>query len=163
LNGWGAGLSEAGARGVKACLLAFLTGVASGCYVYVPVATTPEPGMQVAFNLNDQGRVGLGQSIGAAASKVEGTIQSNTDSAYQLRVTAVSYMNGQSNPWTGEPLMLRKDFVRDMLERKYSRNRSFLTGALVVGTAAVFIISRSLLGSGSNPREPGDGGGGGSQ
>lgn len=170
-NRWGAGLDETGAGGAgrerltrplphprvaawKACLLMFVTGLTIGCYVYVPVATTPVPGEQLALDINDQGRVGLGERIGAAASKVEGTVQANTDSAYQLRVTSVSYMNGQSNPWTGEALSVRKDFVSGVRERKFSRGRTFFTAAAIVGTAAAFIISRNIFGGGSIPIEP---------
>jgi hypothetical protein len=66
-------------------------------------------------------------------------------------------MNGQSNPWTGEQLTVRKDYIGFTRERRYSRSRSYLTAAATVGLAAAFIFSRSLLGFGSTPREPGGG------
>ena len=134
-------------------------GVTTGCYVYTPVAAPPAPGTRLLLELNNQGRVGLGGSIGSAASSVEGLLQAGADSTYNLKVVSVSYLNGQRNQWNSEPLAVPRNFVRDVKSRQFSKTRTVITvGALVAGTV-LFIVTRGLIGSGS-PGKDGDGGGG---
>lgn len=145
----------------RGLILAFLLGVSQGCYVYPPVSTAPAPGQQLRFELNDRGRVGLGESIGNSAERLEGVLLSDSDSAYSVKVVSVTYLNGQSNRWNGESLLVSKAFVRDVKEREFSRSRSFLTAAAVVGGAVLLIITRGLLGSGTPDTDKGPPGGGG--
>jgi len=147
-------------RIIRACVLGFLTGVTTGCYAYTPVASPPAPGQQVLLELNDQGRVGLGPSIGSASSQVEGVLQPGMDSAYSLKVVSVSYLNGQRNKWSGEPLVVSRGFVRDVKLRQFSRSRSALTTAAVVGGSILFILTRSVLGGGSSGNNDGNNNGG---
>ena len=146
-------------RIIRACFLGFLAGVTTGCYVYTPVAS-PVAGQQLLLSLNDQGRVGLGPSIGTASEQVEGVLQPGMDSAYSLKVVSVSYLNGQRNKWSGEPLVVSRGFVRDVKLREFSKSRSFLTAAAVVGGALLFIATRSILGGGSAGSDNNNGGGG---
>src|SRR5438045_9275494 len=89
-------------------LLAFSVGMSSGCYVYTPAGEAPAPGTRLSFDLNDRGRVGLGGKIGPSASKVEGTLK-NIDSAFEMSVLSVEYLNGERNTWTGEALTEWRD------------------------------------------------------
>lgn len=125
----------------------------------MPVASAPQPGQVLVMDLTDQGRVALGPSIGPAATRIEGLLDSRTDSAYVVKVESVVYMNGANNRWTNEPLTIRTDLVRDLRERKFSRSRSVLLAAGIVGGAVAFIASRGLLGFGSpgTDKNPGDG------
>lgn len=140
-------------------LLAFLNGVASGCYINTPVVAAPAPGDRLDLELNDRGRVGLGHSVGPAAITVEGMLQSQTDSAYNIRVASVVYVNGQSNKWNGEPLTIQRDFVKDVSERKFSRSRSFLAAGILTAGVLAFAVTRNILGAGNSDRDPGGGGG----
>src|SRR6266550_1862027 len=89
-------------------------------------------GTDVVLGLNDQGRVSLGQSVGPAAQSIEGTLQSNSDSAFVVSVSSVTYFNGGSNKWSGEPLTIGRSLVNDVKERQFSRSKT----TLVVGAAA---------------------------
>lgn len=140
----------------RGLLLAFLSGVASGCYVNTPVVSAPQPGAVLNFDLNDQGRVGLGENLGPAVLTIQGTLGSQTDSAYAIGVSQVGYLNGQSNKWNGEALTIPKAFVRDVSERKYSRSRTFLVAAAAAAGFVAFAASRNLLGLGSPDRAPGN-------
>jgi hypothetical protein len=142
-------------------LLVFLNGVASGCYVNTPVVAVPTPGTQLDLELNDRGRVGLGESVGPAATTVEGVLQSQTDSAYMIRVASVGYVNGQSNKWNGEPLTIQKEFVKDVSERRFSRGRSLLAAAVATAGVVAFAVTRNLLAGGNADRDKGGGGGDG--
>lgn len=134
----------------------------TGCYVYTPVATAPAPGTRLLLELNDRGRVGLGPSIGSAAKSVEGLLQQQADSAYALKVVSVSYLNGQANQWSGEPLVVSREFVGSVKSRQYSKTRTYLAAAAIVAGAVLLIVTRNLVGSGS-PGNEGGGGGGGEQ
>lgn len=126
-----------------------------------PVVAAPVPGTQLDMELNDRGRVGLGESVGPAATTVEGVLQSQTDSAYLIRVGSVGYVNGQSNKWNGEPLMIQKEFVKDVSERRFSRSRSWLAVGILAASVVAFAVTRSLLGAGNSDRDSGGGGGNG--
>ena len=117
------------------------------------------PGQVLVMDLNDNGRVALGPSIGPAATRIEGLLDSRTDSAYVVKVSSVVYMNGSNNRWTNEPLTIRSDLVRELRERKFSRSRSMLLAAGIVGGTVAFIASRGLLGFGTpnTDKGPGDG------
>lgn len=110
--------------------------------------------------LNDNGRVALGPSIGQAAESVEGTLQAQTDSAYLLRVTGVTYLNGQTNRWTSEPLTVANQFVSVAQEKKFSRSRTALAAALAAGGVFAFALTRNLFGLGNPDRDPRPGEGG---
>ena len=125
-----------------------------GCYVYTPVLGSPEPPAYLALDLSDQGRVGLGGLIGPAATRVEGVLRSETDSGFALSVSAVEYLNGQSNRWSGEPLTLQKNFVANVRERRFSRGRTALATGGALGGILLFAVTRGLLGAGSEA--PGD-------
>lgn len=150
---------SARARILRGSVLMVLTGIATGCYSTVPAASAPTPGQVLVMELNDNGRVALGPSIGASATKVEGMLESRTDSAYTVKVRSVVYMNGSNQRWTDEPLTIRTDLVRELRERKFSPSRTALFAAGSVGAVVAFIATRSLLDLGTPERErpPGEG------
>jgi hypothetical protein len=139
------------------CLFVLFLGAASAsaCYEYAPAPAAPGLGTRLLLELNDRGRVGLGDSIGPSSEVVEGTLASNSDSTYSLRVLRVGYLNGQSNEWKGEPLIVRRDFVGIARERKFSRGRTWLTATGISLAAVAFIGSRKLLGFGSSASQGG--------
>lgn len=143
------------------CAMMFLLGVSSGCYTYSPVAAPPSPGTELRIDLNDRGRVGLGEAIGSSAENLESVLTGDTDSAYAVRVVSVTYRNGQSNRWNGEPLVISKQFVSGMSERRFSRSRTFLAAAGFAAAAVVLIVSKGLRGGGTPDRDGKEGGGNG--
>lgn len=142
------------------CLMIALLGVNSGCYVYTPMATTPASGTRVLLELNDRGRVGMGESIGGSARSIEGTLRVGPDSTYALQVESVQYLNGQTNRWTGESVNVSRHFVGMVKERQFSRGRTFVAAAGIVGGTILLIATRGLIGSGNTGRDPGPPGGG---
>jgi hypothetical protein len=140
----------------------FLLGVSNGCYTYVPVASPAAPGSQLRFELNDRGRVDLGQAIGSSAETVEGVLTADKDSVYAVKVVAVTYRNGQANRWNGEPLVVGKPLVREVTERKFSRSRTFLAVAGATAGVLLLIAGRGLIGGGTPDHDTKEGGGNGS-
>jgi hypothetical protein len=121
----------------------------AGCYASMPLQGTPTSGSTVVLDLNDQGRVALGELIGPSAATVEGQVASANESSYSLRVSSVSYLNGQSNRWSGEALTVPANLVSQAKQRTFSRSRTALLGAAAVAALALLIKSTNLIGGGS--------------
>jgi len=130
-------------------VVALAAAAVNGCYIYSAAPTAPPPGTHLVLGLTDRGRVELGDSVGPGASSIEGTAVLSTDSAYSLRVTKVSYLNGQSNSWTGEALLVPRSLVTNAREQRFSRSRTWITAAAVGGGLIAFIATRGLLGFGN--------------
>jgi hypothetical protein len=139
-------------RGWTALLLAGVTSL-SGCYAIVPLAGAPSPGSTLVLDLNDRGRLALGDSIGRAAETIQGEVTARSDSAYVLRVESVRYLNGQSNRWSGEPLAVRMDLVGRARERQFSRKRTLGAALGTVAAILAVALTTDLFGTGDLPRE----------
>lgn len=144
-------------RSGRVAVLACGAAIVAGCYVYTPAPVTPAAGTHLLLELTDRGRVGLGDSVGPAAVTIEGTAMSSSDSAYSIRVLKVGYLNGQSNNWTGEPLLVERSFISTAKEQKFSRGRTWFTAAAVTAATIAFVASRGLLGFGSSSSDSGGG------
>jgi hypothetical protein len=88
-------------------------------------------------------------------------VQAGTDTAYALKVTSVAYLNGDVNKWTGESLTVPKNFVSATTQKEFSKSKSLLAAAGVVGGVVAFIATRALIGGGTPDTGGGGGGGGG--
>lgn len=138
-------------RALRGWTALLLTAVASlsGCYTQAPVSGTPSPGTTLVVDLNDRGRLALGDSIGPSASRIQGVVASSSDSSYVLNVQSVVYLNGQTNHWSGEPLALRTDLIGHASERQYSRKRTWALGLGIAAAVITFALTTDLFGSGS--------------
>src|SRR4051812_22455101 len=122
----------------------------SGCYTTHAVSSAPEPGTTVLLDLNDRGRVQLGDRIGPSASRIEGVVQTRSDTAYMVRISSVEYLNGQSNRWSGEPFTVPTALVSVAQERQFSRSRTISVGAGIAAAIVTLFMKTSFLGSGNN-------------
>lgn len=143
--------------GRRWCVIALAVGVTTGCYTYAPAPAAPAPGSILLVQLNDKGRVGMGDSIGSGARVIEGSSVMTTDTAIGLKVSRISYMSGMANTWSGERLVVPRMFVENVQQRTFSKGRTWLMGAAVTGAVAAFIASRGILGSGSSSKDPNGG------
>lgn len=140
-------------------LLLGLQPTLAACYTAVPVGESTVPGSRLQLDLNDRGRVALGDSIGSSAARIDGVLETRSESTYVLRVSSVQYLNGQSNRWSGEPLAVPADLVGRARERRYSRARTYGLAAGVVATIVAVALSTDLFGSNGIGRsgDPGPG------
>jgi hypothetical protein len=122
----------------------------SGCYAYAPSQTSLlQPGKDVALAINDMGRVNLSTQVGAEVAQLAGILESQTNSEYSLRVSEVTFLNGRTAVWSGEPVKVRQEYVKDVLEKKISPRRTLaavVAGAGVVGGA---IVAHTLVSGGN--------------
>jgi hypothetical protein len=139
-------------RSVLSCLVGLLF---TACYQFVPSSRTVFPvGAPVAFELNDVGRVDLGRQIGQEVKEITGDVRSQDATGYTVSVHSLVYLNGKEDQWVGEAVVVKPEFVKSMLERRFSSGRTaaaVLAGAGLVG--GVF-LANNLNGSGD--KTPGD-------
>jgi hypothetical protein len=128
-------------------LMPVLLGVAA-CYKYTPVPSPIPVGTRVAVELNDQGRADLRGVIGPAISRLEGSLLHNSDTAFVLNVMETRGLSGQLNRWSGETVSLRREYVQQVTERRFSRSRTTVAALVSAAGVLAFIITRNLLGFG---------------
>lgn len=126
------------------------------CYSYVPLDVSPQPGTEVRLELNDRGRAALADSIGPTAHRIEGTLRSASDSAYELDVRSVEYYTGRVQRWSGEDLRIPMSFVSQSRERRFDRKRSLLVGVGATAAVVLAILGNDLVGGGSPGPTPVD-------
>jgi hypothetical protein len=131
----------------------------AGCYALQPTGgPVPVVGTEVAFDLNDAGRVALGSAIGPEVAQIEGRlVDKQTNGDMTLAVTAVHTLQGFNQVWAGERVQVRPEYVSTVYEKKFSKGRPVVASAVAGGGFAA-IITRSLIGS-VNPEDgpaPGD-------
>ena len=130
--------------GVVSCTLL------SGCYTLQPAGgVTPEIGDELAFDINDAGRVGLGGLMGPEITQVEGKLLSRENAEYLIGVTTVHTLRGGHQVWKGEQVRIKSEFVTSTYQRHFSKGRTVGLGVAGV-TAFAYILTRSLKGSGSD-------------
>ena len=128
-------------------------GLVAGCYTLEPTArATPDVGTRVAFDVNDQGRVALGGSMGPEIDQIEGRLVQRDTSEYVVAVTAVHLLRGGEQIWTGEQVHIKSAYVNQMYARQFSSGRTIALSALGVAAVGLF-VSRSLS-PGGNPVAP---------
>ena len=139
-----------------------LIGVASlgvllaGCYSLQPVrGVDPEVGSRIAIDVNDVGRVGLGQSIGPEIAQVEGKLIEKDTASYLMALSSVRMLRGEEQPWTGEQVRVKKEYFGPTYQRRFSKGRSIALGVASVGGFVLFLASRSLFGIGTDDGGPG--------
>ncbi|MEO5816045.1 MAG: hypothetical protein ABIT20_12275 [Gemmatimonadaceae bacterium] len=119
----------------------------AGCYTLQPtMGVSPEIGTEMAFDITDVGRVGLGPSMGPEIGQVEGRLVSRENAEYLVAVSNVKYLRGGEQPWKGEQVRLKSEYVGSTYQRHFSKSRTIALSAAGVAGAA-FLLTRSLIGS----------------
>jgi len=118
-----------------------------GCYTLQPTTgVAPEIGNEMAFDITDVGRVGLGQSMGPEIAQIEGRLVSRENAEYLVAVTAVRFLRGGEQPWRGEQVRLKSEYVGSTYQKQFSKGRTIALSAAGVG-GIVYLLTRNLVGS----------------
>lgn len=134
----------------RLAVIACLAPVAlAGCYTYTYTPYAPVPGMQIALDLNDNGRAQLQQNVGPEVATVEGLLISSADSTYVLQVTRTITFRGQTHKWAGEQVNVRHAHVGVIRERKFSTPRTVMAAGTVTASIVAFVVTKSILSGGS--------------
>lgn len=133
-----------------------------GCYTYTPlIAPTPDPDQALAFDVNDRGRAEMMENVGPETARVEGTLLEQTDSAYQVSVARVITLRGRVYQWNGETVVLRREHVREVRERRFSAPRTVAAAGGATIPLLALLVSQTLNIFGTdektdNPLPPGE-------
>jgi hypothetical protein len=139
---------------VRMCgMLLTATGL-SACFSYVPMQSSSAPNPRVEVLVTDRGRLELLPQLGQGVLSFEGTLDGRQDSSYVVHVAEVTYINRQTNRWSGEAITVSQAAVRDMRVRRLSRGRTFAVIAGSVGAGLIFVVTRGLLGFGDAANGP---------
>lgn len=129
-----------------------------GCYSLQPIrGPIPEPGAVIGLDINDAGRVVLGGAMGPEISQVEGRLVRRDTDEFLIGVLAVKLLRGGDQVWHGETVHVKREHVTSIYERRFSKSRTLVAGAVGVGLIAA-LASKSLLGvfTKEDPMGPGD-------
>src|SRR2546423_7053787 len=136
-------------RAMALSAAALLSGALNGCYEFVPAQSDVlVPGKPIALEINDQGRVGLGSQIGTEVRRLSGTLVSQSDQDYSLRVTELTFLNNRTSQWSGERVTVPRQFARTVFEQKLSGGGRMMAPALSAGLIVAAILVGSLTGRG---------------
>ena len=113
----------------------------------------PPVGAEMAFDINDAGRVALGGSMGPEIAQIEGRLVDRDSNEYVVAVTGLKLLRGGDQTWNGERVHLKTEYVSGLYERRLSRGRSIAAGAAGIGVIAL-IAGRSIFGAGSPDDRP---------
>ena len=129
----------------------------TACHTYLPPQeVVPASGKAVAVELNDRGRLLVGDRLGEAVVRVEGILVGSTDSEVTLNVSRTVMLQGSSAVWAGEAVVIPRAGVRSFRLREFSRGRTALLSVALVGGVALLAGLISLV-AGGNGRPGGDG------
>jgi hypothetical protein len=118
----------------------------TGCYSLQPVrGTVPQPGNIIGLDITDAGRVALGGAMGPEIARLEGRLMSSDASEFVLGVLGVQLLRGGEQVWHGETVHVKREYVSSIYERRFSKTRTIVAGAVGAGIIAV-LASKSLLG-----------------
>ena len=148
-------------RRVRAAIASLLLSLQlAGCYHYVPARTTHLPsGTRVALRLTDQGRVALTDALGPGVRRIEGHLESSSDTALVLSVAAVEHLDlPVPVKWRGDRVSVSRSLVSDVEEWRIAKGRSWLMAGLLVA-GAVVASTIAIRGFGADPSEDGRGNG----
>jgi len=129
-----------------------------GCYSLQPIrGPIPELGSVIGLDINDVGRVVLGGAMGPEIDQVEGRLVRRDTGEFVVGVMSVKLLRGGEQIWHGETVHVKREYVTSMYERRFSKTRTIVAGAVGVGLV-VALASKSLRGvfTSEDGKAPGD-------
>ena len=136
-------------RLVRLASTAAFAALVTGCYTLRPVSgVVPEIGSEVAFDVNDAGRVALGGTMGPEIAQIEGRVVSRDQGDFTLSVSAIRLLRGGEQVWRGEQVRLKSEYLGNAYERRFSRGRTLVLSAAGIGSFA-YLLTRTLFASGT--------------
>ena len=145
-----------GTRVAASVVLILFTNLVA-CTEYTPVRGDIDAARQpeVRVTLTDQGQLDVATRIGLRVTKLEGILQSMSDSSLSLSVRKVSREGGVEDSYVGEPLSLSPRDFEAVEKSTTSVARSvLLTGAIVIASFLAAKGAGSLTGSENGSKPP---------
>ena len=132
----------------------------AACYTYRPLPTLdPAPGDRVSAQLTTEGSRDLTTQVGPEVLHVEGEVLNADSAGLNLQVREIESFRGIRSSWHGERVLLPRQAVAGIQERKLSVGGTAILGGVL--TAGLYAVYRILGGPGLFEGGNGQAGGGG--
>lgn len=139
----------------KQTLAVALVTFTGACYSHVPLnAPVPAPATRIIAQVTDTGSVAMANSIGSAATEVEGVVSHATDALWRLQLVRVDHRGGTSTVWKREEVSFPRIALTNVREKRLSKKRSWLMATAV--TASVYLATHLFGAFGSGGSTDGD-------
>ncbi len=126
------------------------------CTEYTPVRGSVDAAARpdVRITLTDQGQMDVASRIGFRARRLEGTLQTMTDTSLSLSVRKVSREGGIEDTYVGEQISLSKRDFDAVEKSRTSVPRSILVAGAII--ASTFLIAKGAgdVSGGKNTEPP---------
>ncbi len=123
--------------------ISILVALSAGCYVYSPVNTARSPtGLPVRLTLTDAGTANLAAELGPSVEAVGGRLLNDSGESYVLALSESRKRNGVEIDWRGEQVSISKSLVANIQQRQFSRTR---TGVLTAGVIGAIVVARRII------------------
>ena len=127
-----------------------------GCYETLPLQQgSPPASVGVQLILNDKGRVAVGDRLGSAVEKIEGTITAQNSDSYTIAVTQVYQIGGNSSKWNGEAVTIAKDGTDGFRIHRFNQTRTVVLAVAIVVAVTVFLVTVGLKAGGTGDSSSG--------
>ena len=126
----------------------------TGCYTLQPVVGHPlAVGNTISLSINDAGRVALSPMMGPNITNIEGRLIEKDSAAYVLAVSQIQTFRDGTQVWSGERTRINNEFVNVANEKRFSRSKTAIVGAVAVGII-VLVASQGIIGSLTRDNDP---------
>lgn len=146
-------------RRAVACVLSALLMLQQACYTTIPVTgASAMPVGLVTIQVNDRGRLLVGNKLGSLVDKVVGRIVRADSVNIEVAVETVEDVRGSLARWGGEKFTIPREGIGAMNTKKTSRWRTgLLLGGIVVGLIVGLLSINGSVFGGDGGTQPGGG------
>lgn len=128
-----------------------------GCYSYVPLQAAPTPGVEARVRLTDLGSATLAPLLGAGVVAIRGRLVESNDQSLTLAVVGVTNRQDLEDPWLGERVVVKREFVSGFERRDFNAGKSTMLAAGMLLGGVVLFAGIKLGGDLAGGRNPGGG------
>jgi hypothetical protein len=105
--------------------------------------------MMLSVTLTDSGTDRLWRYLGPDVEALRGRLLTLDDTMYTMSVSAVDLRHGTTLGWKGERVVVKRDLVAEVSERRFSLGRSALASGITAAAFALTLEAFKVLGIGS--------------
>lgn len=126
--------------------------VALGCYTYTPLDTSTgvQAGEHVSVEITDRGRAELGDRLGSGVLRLEGMLTRADTANLEMNVWRVAHFSGPVSRWSGETVLLRREYASRVQSRTLDRGKTYLVAGAALAGFVLFTSQFDLLGFASD-------------
>ena len=127
-------------------LVSFFT----ACYAQRPIGVSvPAPATQIIAQVTDTGSVAMANTIGPAATEIEGVVAEADAATWKLQLLRVDHLGGNSSRWKRETVTFPRYALTNVRETRLDKKRSWIAAGIVTGLVVALTVLFGAVISGS--------------